>query len=256
MRVLITGASGLVGRPTATAFVDRGHEVAALTRRGVSLPGVTSYTGDLTTGAGVASALTGVDCVVDCANIVSMSRAKTVRYFDTTTRRLGSLGAAAGVKHHVVLGIVNSNVVPYPYYAGKQAQERAALDGPVPATVLRATQFHEFAGQVLGVLKVGRWSFMPDMLIQPIAAAEVGRALVEVAETGPSGRVPDIAGPREERLADMARRLLAHRGERRAVVTLPVPGKMGRALRGGGQLPGPDAMLRGPTFDDWLATLP
>jgi uncharacterized protein YbjT (DUF2867 family) len=253
MRVIVIGGSGLVGRPTASALVRRGHTVAVLTRRGAGgPPGTEAFTGDVTTGEGVATALSDVDCVVDCGNVVTMSRRAAVDYFTTTTRRLGECGKAAGVRHHVVLGIVNSDEVGFPYYAGKVAQERTALDGPVPATVLRSTQFHEFAGQVLGQLRVGRWSLMPEMLIQPIAAEEVGAALAEVVEAGPSSRVPDIAGPRPERLTDMARQLVARRGERRSVVGLRLPGRTPHAMRDGGQLPGADAVLRGPTFREWL----
>ena len=160
----------------------------------------------------------------------------------------------AGVKHHVVLSIVGIDVVPFPYYAGKQAQERTVLDGPIPATVQRATQFHEFAGQMMDLLKLGRLALVPQMLVQPIAAAEVGAALAEIVDAGPGGRVPDIGGPRQERLPDLARQLVRHRGLRRTVISLPLPGKVGKAMRGGDQLPGPDAVLRGPTFAQWLAS--
>jgi uncharacterized protein YbjT (DUF2867 family) len=253
MRVLVIGGSGLVGRPTASELVRRGHTVAVLTRSGAGgPPGTQAFAGDVTTGAGVAAALDSADCVVDCGNVVTVRRKTAVDFFTTTTRRLGELGKAAGVRHHVVLGIVNSDKVAFPYFAGKLAQERTALDGPVPATVLRATQFHEFAGQVLGQLRVARWSFVPEALIQPIAAAEVGVALAEVVEAGPNGRVRDIAGPRPERLTDMARQVVAHRGERRTVVGLRLPGRTPHAMRDGAQLPGGDALLRGPTFREWL----
>jgi uncharacterized protein YbjT (DUF2867 family) len=258
MRILVIGGSGVVGRPTAGALVRRGHTVAVLTRRGsAALPGARAFAGDLTTGAGLAEALQDVDAVVDAANVKAMGRTKAVAYFVKTTRRLGEQEVAAGVRHHVVLGIVKSDVVPFPYYAGKIAQERTALAGPVPATVLRATQLHEFAAQTLGAMKLGPVSLVPDMTIQPIAAAEVAEALVDVVEAGPGReRAPDVAGPRRERLPDMARRLVEHRGERRRVVGLPLPGTMGRALRNGDGLPGPDAVLRGPTFADWLRDQP
>lgn len=250
MRVLVTGASGVLGRFVASALVERGHEVSAFNRRGVSLPAVVSHTGDLTTGAGLADALAGVDCVVDCATLTTMSRARSVRHFSAAGRHLSELGAAAGVGHHVVVGIVNADVVPYPYYAGKVVQERIALAGPVPATVLRATQFHEFVGQFLARLKLGRWSFVPPVRFRPIAAASVAEVLADLVDAGPGGRVPDVAGPREESLVDLARKL------DRSLVRLPAVGRVGRAMAGGGLLPGPDAVLRGPTFDEWLAGRP
>jgi uncharacterized protein YbjT (DUF2867 family) len=254
MRILVIGGTGVVGRPTAAELVRRGHRVAVLTRGGRGAPaGTESFTGDLTTGAGLAAALEGADTVVDVANLQTMSKATAIRYFTDTTRRLGSMAHAAGVGHHVVLGIVSSDRVPFPYYAGKLAQEQTALAGPVPATVLRATQFHEFAEQALGAMRIGPLSLVPDMLIQPVAAAEVAAALADVIEAGPGvTRAPDVAGPRRERLPDLARQVVRAGGAHRRVVGLRLPGKLGTALRGGGQLPGQDAVLRGPAFADWL----
>lgn len=243
----------MVGRPTASALYQRGHQVAVLSRGGTAGPaGTEAFRGDLTSGAGLDQALAGVDCVVDCANVATMSRATAVRYFTDTSTLLGQRAAAAGVKHHVVLSIVGIDKVPNPYFAGKLAQEEAVLGGPVPYTIMRATQFHEFAGQVMGQLSVGRFAFVPRMATQPIAAGEVGVALAEVVDDGPRGRVPDVAGPRVERLPDLARQLARKRGLGRTVVPLWVPGKAGRAMRGSGQLPGPGAVLRGPTFAGWL----
>jgi uncharacterized protein YbjT (DUF2867 family) len=194
--------------------------------------------------------------VLDLANVQTFSARKAVAHFTGASRRIGEAGAAAGVRHLVVLGIVNSDTVPFAYYKGKVAQERTAEAGPLPHTIVRATQLHEFGAQVASGAKLGRLSFVPDMLVQPIAADEVARALAEIVEAGPAGRVPDIAGPSQERLPDMARRLLAHRGERRRVVGFRLPGATGRALAGGGQLPGPDVVVRGPSFTDWLRTQP
>ena len=254
MRVLVIGGSGVVGRPTASALFQRGHQVAVLTRSGTAgPPGTEALRGDLTTGAGLEVALAGVDSVVDCANISTLSRAAAVRYFTETTQRLGRLAEAAGVKHHVVLSIVGVDKVPYGYYTAKLAQEQAVLHGPVPATVLRATQFHEFAGQVMEQASFGRFAIVPQMVTQPIAAGEVGAALAEVVDDGPRGRVADIAGPRVEHLPDLARQLARHRGQRRTVIGLRLPGKAGRGMNGPDQLPGPGAVLRGPTFADWLA---
>ncbi|GAA1864929.1 NAD(P)H-binding protein [Asanoa iriomotensis] len=243
----------MVGRPTASALSQRGHQVAILSRGGTAGPaGTESFQGDLTTGAGLDKALAGVDCVVDCANVATMSRSTAVRWFSATTTLLGRLASEAGVKHHVVLSIVGVDKVPLGYYAGKLAQEQAAMHGPVPATVLRATQFHEFAGQTMDQLRFGRFALVPQMMTQPVAAAEVGRALAEVVEDGPRGRVPDIAGPRPERLPDLARQLSRARGDRRTVIPVRLPGRTGRAINSPAILPGPDAVLRGPTFAEWL----
>jgi uncharacterized protein YbjT (DUF2867 family) len=127
----------------------------------------------------------------------------------------------------------------------------------VPWTVLRATQFHEFAEQTLDRVP-GPFAVVPRMRTQPIAAREVARQLVTLA-TGPAqGMAPDLAGPRVEQLVDMVRRLLRARGERRLVVPVRMPGAVGAAMTGDGQLPVADAAdvpgaRGGQTFDEWLA---
>ena len=231
--------------------------MAVLTRRGTGGPaGAEAFAGDLTTGAGLERALAGVACVIDCANVTTASKRASVDYFTSTTQRLQKAAAAAQVSHHVVLSILHVDRVPFGYYVGKLAQENVAQAGPVPVTVLRAAQFHEFAGQVLRQLRLGPLSVVPAMRVQPVAATEVAAALADAVEAGPRVRAPDIAGPRPESLPDLARQLIRHRGEHRAVLGLPLPGRVGRMMRNGDLLPGPDAVRRGPTFAAWLREQP
>ena len=125
------------------------------------------------------------------------------------------------------------------------------LAGPVPATVLRATQFHEFTGQVLARSR-GPLAVVPRMRIQPIAAREVANALVELAVNMLAGRVADLAGPPWHELVDLARRLVQARRSRQLSLAVRVPGTAGRAMAGGALLPiqlGPRGRQ---SFDPWL----
>src|SRR5690606_22756250 len=93
MRVLVIGGTGVVGRPTAMELIRRGHSVAVLSRSATGVPpGAEAFAGDITTDAGLERALVGVDCVVDCANVTTISRRVAIDYFTDTTRRLGRLG--------------------------------------------------------------------------------------------------------------------------------------------------------------------
>ncbi len=67
----------------------------------------------------------------------------------------------------------------------------------------------------------------------------------------------EIAGPREEYLADMAALLAARRGEKVKIEAVSNPADPDDGLNSSGALlPGPDATLAGPTFAEWLdATL-
>ena len=257
MRTLVIGGTGEVGRHTVAALLARGHEVRVLSRRGGTPdPRASGFAGDLSIGAGLPAALDGVDTVIDVANITTTNKDKAVRYFTGSMGALHRHGPAAGVTHLVVLSIVGCDRVAFGYYQGKVAQERAALDGAIPATVLRATQFHEFAIQNLSRFRLGPVALMPGIRCQPIAAAEVGAALAEVAEKpAAGGRVPDIGGPGIEWLPDMAR-AVAERLERRVrLVPLRMPGAVGRAMRAGGLLLDADGVARGPSFSAWLSTV-
>jgi hypothetical protein len=102
------------------------------------------------------------------------------------------------------------------YNVAKVAQERAHLDGPIPAQILRAAQFHEFVGQLLEWGTQGDVADVPAMRTQLVAARNVAEALADLAITSdaaePGSPIPEIAGPRVERLLDAAR-LLATRRE-------------------------------------------
>jgi uncharacterized protein YbjT (DUF2867 family) len=88
---------------------------------------------------------------------------------------------------------------------------------------------------------------------QPVAAAEVARAVADVAEQEPRGTRVQVAGPQVMSAADLARTCLATTSRRAARVPVPVPGKIGRALRTGA-LTAEDADVLGvQTFAAWLA---
>ena len=139
------------------------------------------------------------------------------------------------------------------YYQGKLLQEQVVAAGAVPWSILRATQFHEFAQQALGFVRVGPLSLVPRMLSQPIAAVEVAHALVDLVEAGPAGRVDDLAGPEVHQITDLARRVSHARGLHRRVVPVRLPGAAGAAMRGGGLLPVADGPRGNLTFGTWLA---
>jgi uncharacterized protein YbjT (DUF2867 family) len=208
---------------------------------------------DLTTGSGLDAALDGVDAVVDTANVATMSADTATRFFQTATGNLVSAAARAGVPHVVLLSIVGIDRMPYDYYAGKVAQERVVEASSVPWTILRATQFHEFAGQLFGQAKLGPLHIAPRARVQPIAAREVGAHLARLAVGSPQGRTADLGGPREERLDQMVKAYARHAGHRGWVPSVSLPGAQMKGMRAGFALPAAGAVLGTQTFADWLA---
>ena len=137
------------------------------------------------------------------------------------------------------------------------AQEQAYLGGPIPVQILRASQFHEFVRQLLDWSTQGDVAYVPAMNTQLIAARSVAEALADLATSGeatqPGAAIPEVAGPRAERLLDMARLLAERRGHPASVEERSDPEDPDRDLfTGDGLLPGPDATLAGPTFEEWL----
>jgi uncharacterized protein YbjT (DUF2867 family) len=241
----VAGASGRIGRFTVDALSASGHEVVQISRA----LGVDAYAG-----TGLDDALADVDAVIDTVNTPSQDKAEIVDFFGTITTNLLAAEERAGVGHHVLLSIVGiDHHHDVPHYTGKREQERLVAEGPVPWSIVRATQFHDFAAMVASwTLQNGTATIAP-LLVQPIAPQDVGEILADVATHPPLGRRIDIAGPQTQDLVDMARRTFAARGEE--VELVPTwRGVFDTSMAGEVLLPGDEVRLGPITFDEWLAS--
>jgi uncharacterized protein YbjT (DUF2867 family) len=245
VKIAVAGGTGLVGRQTVEAVRRVGHDPLVLARSA----GV-----DLTTGAGLAAVLDGVDAVIDVTNTPGVSTDQMRAFFAAVTGHLLAAEHHGGVRHHVVLSIVGLDRLPdQGQYAGKREQERLALSGPVPVSVVRATQFFDFAAQVVNWTRRGQSAALAPLLLQPVAVTDVAEVLVEVAVGEPVNGICELAGPETQDLVDMARRTLAARGE--SLRLIPTwRGRYGVEMAGEVLLPRPDARLAPTTFDHWLTT--
>jgi len=140
MRIAVAGGTGVVGRYVVEAAHQAGHDVVVMSRRS----GV-----DVRTGDGLPEALKDVDVAIDTTNAATTNRAKATAFFTDVAGQLQAVGAAQGVGRLVALSIVGLERVPgFGYYEAKLAHEAALLAGPLPVSIVRATQFHEFPAQV------------------------------------------------------------------------------------------------------------
>jgi uncharacterized protein YbjT (DUF2867 family) len=238
MKLAIAGGTGVVGRHVVSAAQAQGHEVTVLSRSA----GV-----DIAAGDGLADALTGVQTIVDVTNSGTQEERASTDFFVAAAGNLQRAGAQAGVEHIVTLSIVGIDEVPFGYYAAKLAHERVAASGPVPATILRATQFHELPAQMIGWTAEDGVAHLPDLTVQSVAARTVADVLVELAAAPPVGRAADLGGPDVRRLIDLAEAIVERRGSEIAV-EVDDPGDIDpRAL-----LPGAGARIEPPSFDEWL----
>jgi uncharacterized protein YbjT (DUF2867 family) len=151
MRIAIAGGTGTLGSLVAAELTGRGHEIRVLSRRSKDFPV------DLVSGNGLAGALAGCEVVIDASNAATPGRAQ--RVLVEGSGRLLTTGAAAGVGHHVGVSIVGCERIPVGYYRVKVAQQEVVAHGPVPWSLVRATQFHELAAAALAA--AGKFGVLP-----------------------------------------------------------------------------------------------
>ncbi len=244
MKIVVIGGTGLIGSKVVTMLQEQGHEaVAASPRLGVNT----------LTGEGLAAALAGAAVVVDVSNAPSFEDQAVLAFFQTSTRNLLAAEAAAGVGHHVALSIVGIDRSPdNGYFQAKIAQEQLIASGPIPYSIVRATQFFEFIDGIADAATMDNGVHIPPVAFQPMAAEDVARAVARVAVDAPrNGRV-EIAGPDRLRFDEVIRRRLQARSDARQVIADPrasyfgaVPGEQSLVPLGGAQL----GTIR---FEDWL----
>jgi uncharacterized protein YbjT (DUF2867 family) len=217
MKILVTGGTGSLGRPTVTLLKAAGHDVRILSRRNGQ---------DLSTGAGLAEAFEGVDTVL---HLASAANAKDIAQTQNTL----DAARAAGVSHFAYISIVGVDVVPYPYYRAKFACEQLIEKSGIPFTILRATQFHSFIAMLIAMQRRLPVILAVDVPDQPVAVEEVAERLAELIEAGPSGRVADVGGPEQLRLREAIATWQRAGGTRKPVWMIPFIGKTIRAFKEG-----------------------
>jgi uncharacterized protein YbjT (DUF2867 family) len=245
-KTAVVGATGRLGRHLVDVLEERGHDVVAISRSN----GI-----DVVTAERLTDALAGVETVLDVASTPSPERQAATEFFTKATRNLQEVGERCGVQRIVAVSIIGTDGFTGGYGAAKQVHEQLMLSGPIPAQLLRAAQFHEFVPQLVDWGRDGDVSQVPEMRFQPVAARTVAEALADLAMAPEPANepIPEIAGPREESLVEVAGRLAERRGEPVRIEGLTEDDDRNvYADVNGGLLPNPHAKLAGPTFEEWL----
>jgi len=245
MKIVVIGGTGLIGSKLVTKLSALGHEaVAAAPSTGVNT----------LTGEGLAEVLKGAQVVVDVSNSPSFEDVAVMNFFQTSTRNLLSYEAAAGVGHHVALSIVGSERLPESgYMRAKVAQEKLIKEGPIPYTIVHATQFFEFTKRIADEATVDNRVYLPPVLFQPIAADDVASALCKVATSSPLNGTIEIAGPEAFRFDELIRKRLSPLNDSREIVADPHASYFGTELSERSIVPGDTAQLGETRFEDWLS---
>jgi uncharacterized protein YbjT (DUF2867 family) len=248
VKIVVIGATGLIGSKLVTQLNQRGHEAVPAAPN----TGVNTLTRD-----GLAEVLEGAAVVVDVSNSPSFADDAAMEFFRTATRNLLAYSAKAGVEHYVALSVVGTDrLLESGYFRAKQAQEDLIHESGRPHSIVHATQFFEFVKAIADFSTVGAKAHVPPALIQPMAADDVAAGVGQVAAGEPVNGIWEIAGPQQFRLDDLIRTSLAAKGDPREVVTDDQAPYYGIPVGERTLLPGPDARRGHITFDTWLNQQP
>ncbi|MEE4022343.1 NAD(P)H-binding protein [Gordonia sp. PKS22-38] len=247
MRVVVLGATGVIGSVLVDRLRERGIDVVAANRAS----GVDAYEG-----TGLAEVFAGADVVIDCMNVTTTSAKKAIDFFGTVARNVGDAATKAGVPHVVCLSIINAADptinAKFGYYQGKAAQEdayRAALAAD-RLTIVRSAQFFELAEQMMGTLRLGPVAAVPHMRCRPLSVADAAAALADVAVAAPAGEV-EVAGPDVLDLADIGKAVARRSGSPKWVIAINFGGA---PIRDGALVPEQPSVVASTTLGQWLDT--
>ncbi|MFI1437014.1 SDR family oxidoreductase [Streptomyces lydicus] len=242
MKIAVIGGTGLIGSQVVKDLNAAGHE---------AVPHSKSTGIDVISGEGLDEAVAGADVLVNLTNSPTFDEASAA-FFQASMDNLLAAGRKSGLRHFVILSIVGVDRVPeLDYYRAKALQENILAAGPIPYSIVRATQFMEFMDAVLSWTADSDTVRLPATPIQPIASKDVAAAVAEVAAGAPLGGIRNIAGPEVFTLDELGRITLAHRSDGRTVVTDPTAG-MFAAVKGD-VLTDTDARLAPTRYTDWLS---
>ncbi|TRO59180.1 SDR family oxidoreductase [Streptomyces sp. IB201691-2A2] len=243
MKFAVIGGTGLIGSQVVTKLNGAGHD---------AVPHSQSTGVDVITGNGLEQAVEGADTVINLTNSPTFDEASPA-FFQTSMDNLLAVAAKSDVQHFVILSIVGVDQVPeLDYYRAKALQEDVLRAGPVPYSIVRATQFMEFVDAVLSWTTDGNTVRLPSTPIQPIAAKDVAAAVAEVAAGSPLRGIHNIGGPDVFPLDELGRITLAAHPDGRTVTTDDSAG-MFAAVRGDVLVAPKDAHIAPTRYTDWLS---
>ncbi len=243
MKFSVIGGTGRIGTHIVQALTAAGHDAHPHSRS----TGV-----DLLTGQGLARAVAGADAVIDVSQSPTADEDATA-FFGASIGNLLDAAREEGTGHIVLLSVLGADQVPnLGYFQAKVFQEDLLKAGPVPYSILRATQFFEYVNEIISWTTDGEAIRLPSTATQPIAAADVARAIADLATAAPLMDTRGIAGPDVMTLDELARVTLAARGDHRTVITDDTAGPFA-LVPGTAIIANASAHLAPTHYRDWLA---
>ncbi len=211
-RILVTGATGFIGRRLVPALLEEGHEVRAMTRHPESYQGAGDpVAGDVNDRDSLMGPLEGVDVAYYLVH--SLDDADFERKDAEAARAFASASEAQGVKQIVYLGGLGDDGELSAHLRSRREVESLLARGGVPTTALRAAIVVGAGGisweitrqlvKNLPAMVVPKWAATKT---QPVAVDDVTRYLVGVCgQEAAMGQTFEIGGPDQLTYIDMLR---------------------------------------------------
>lgn len=245
MKITVIGGTGLIGSKLVNKLRQLGHTVIAASPDS----GVNTITGQ-----GLNEALKDADVVVDVSNSPSFEDKAVMNFFQTSTSNLLTAATYAKVKHYVALSIVGTDRLPGSgYLRAKKRQEDLIKNGGIPYTILRSTQFFEFAGRIAQEGTNGNKVRISTGGIQPIASDETVAALADVVTGQSLNAIVEVGGPVSMPMAEFIRYYLDMTEDPRQLVADKHALYFGVELNDSSLVTGKNARLGKIKYEDWLS---
>jgi uncharacterized protein YbjT (DUF2867 family) len=249
MRILVTGATGTLGRPLVDNLWRSDVTIRVLSRHPAPavVHGIEWVQGNFVTGTGLEEAVQEVDVLIHAAH--------DNRHASRDTQGVQAVvraAEAAHVTHLVYVSVLGAGAVPgVGYYRAKGVGEVLVQQSHLSTAIFRPAQFFELIDSLFRRLDRLPWVLLPaGVWMQPVAVREVARVLADYARSGEHG-VREFGGTEILSLRELAGTWLQARGKPKRIVEMPIPVKVIRALAQGKLTS--TAAERGQTrWEEWL----
>jgi len=234
MKVLVTGASGFIGRPLVARLVAKGLPVRALVRRAdeaQSLPGAEIEIGDVRDAGAVDRATRGMDAVVHLAAATGVARAAVARDVNAkgTRRVIDALRANAGRRIVFISSISANRERRGPYGETKRDAENYVVHSGIEWVILRPSLVYGPgpAGLFARLQRSMKRPILPmigegSIEIDPIHVDDVCQVIEQCLErTDVLSKTYDLLGPDRVTFRQLIDRLAAASGAKPNLVKLP-----------------------------------
>ena len=246
MKIVVIGGTGLIGSKLVSKLRQADHIVIAAS----PASGINSITGE-----GLTEAFKDADVLVDVSNSPSFDDKDVMEFFQTSTRNLLNAETYAGVKHYVAVSIVGADNLPASsYLRAKLAQEKLIKESGRPYTILRSTQFFEFAAGIANAATTGEEVHISTGGIQPIASDEVVEALFDIVQGIPLNTTVEVAGPVSMPMSEFIRYYLDATEDSRQLIEDEHALYFGTELKQQSLLPGENPRLGKIKYENWFNT--